>query len=104
MSEDGYGVMFDANGVRLRMSVVRELNPAPFAILSWVVVDIRAMVKALGAKGVVFERYGFSSRMSWGFGLRRTGRRWHGLRMWMGIRYRSRNFRGRCGGVGNCVN
>lgn len=59
VGEDGYGIMFDANGVRLRMSVVRELTPAPFTILSWVVTDIRSMVKSLLNQGVVFERYGF---------------------------------------------
>jgi catechol 2,3-dioxygenase-like lactoylglutathione lyase family enzyme len=60
VGQDDYGVMFDVNGVRLRMSVVGgEFKPAPFTILSWVVADIGAMVKALGSKGVVFERYGF---------------------------------------------
>ena len=58
--EDEYGVMFDANGVRLRMSVVGgEFKPAPFTILSWVVSDIGPMVQALGSVGVIFERYGF---------------------------------------------
>jgi hypothetical protein len=41
------------------MSVVRELTPYPFTILSWVVADIRSMVKSLVNQGVVFERYGF---------------------------------------------
>jgi hypothetical protein len=59
VGEDAYGIMFDANGVRLRISVVRELTPAPFTILSWVVADIRSMVSALADRGVVFERYGF---------------------------------------------
>jgi catechol 2,3-dioxygenase-like lactoylglutathione lyase family enzyme len=60
VGEDPYGVIFDANGVRLRMSIVGgELKPAPFTILSWVVSDIRSMVMALGTRGVVFERYGF---------------------------------------------
>lgn len=60
VGEDAYGIMFDANGVRLRMSVVgKNSKPAPFTILGWVVVDIRAMVAALVGRGVVFERYGF---------------------------------------------
>ena len=60
VSEDPYGVMFDANGVALRMSVVgSELKPAPFTILGWTVTDIRAMIPALESKGVVFERYDF---------------------------------------------
>ncbi len=59
VGEDAYGIMLDANGVRLRISVVRELTAAPFTILSWVVADIRSMVSALADRGVVFERYGF---------------------------------------------
>ncbi|HUB60147.1 MAG TPA: VOC family protein [Puia sp.] len=58
--EDSYGVMFDANGVKLRMSVVgSELKPAPYTILSWLVPDIRAMIPAMESKGVKFERYDF---------------------------------------------
>jgi len=60
VAEDPYGVMFDANGVTLRMSVVgSELKPAPFTILGWSVADIRAVIPALESKGVVFERYDF---------------------------------------------
>jgi len=60
VGEDPYGVMFDANGVKLRMSVVgSELKPVPFTILGWAVPDIRAMIPALESKGVVFERYDF---------------------------------------------
>jgi len=58
--EDSYGVMFDANGVKLRMSVVgSELKPAPYTILGWLVPDIRAMIPAMESKGVKFERYDF---------------------------------------------
>jgi catechol 2,3-dioxygenase-like lactoylglutathione lyase family enzyme len=60
VGEDPYGVMFDANGVKLRMSVVgSELKPAPFTILGWAVPDIRAMIPAMESKGVKFERYDF---------------------------------------------
>ncbi len=54
---DPYGITFDANGGELRMTFVREINPAPYSILSWVVPDIGAFVSGLAAKGVVFERY-----------------------------------------------
>ncbi len=54
---DPFGITFDANGVELRMSFVREIKPAPYSILSWVVADIGASVDALTAKEVVFERY-----------------------------------------------
>jgi catechol 2,3-dioxygenase-like lactoylglutathione lyase family enzyme len=54
---DPFGITFDANGVELRMSFVREIKPAPYSVLSWVVTDIAAFVPALAAKGVAFERY-----------------------------------------------
>ena len=60
VNEDHYGIMFDANGVKLRMSVVgSELKSAPYTILGWAVADIQAMVKTLQSRGVVFERFDF---------------------------------------------
>ncbi|HVS96387.1 MAG TPA: VOC family protein [Puia sp.] len=56
-SVDDYGVMYDAGGTTLRMSFVRELHPAPYSILSWMVRDIHSVMKGLKAKGVVFEMY-----------------------------------------------
>ena len=54
-SEDSYGIMFDSNGICLRMSVVRDFKPAPYSVLSWVVADINAMIEGLSSKGVKFE-------------------------------------------------
>jgi catechol 2,3-dioxygenase-like lactoylglutathione lyase family enzyme len=54
---DDYGIVYDANGIRLRLSFVQELHPAPYSILCWVVPDIYVMVAGLKAKGVVFEQY-----------------------------------------------
>ena len=54
---DDYGVVYDVNGVRLRMSFVQELKPAPYSVLSWVVPDIHFLVAELKKKGVVFEVY-----------------------------------------------
>jgi hypothetical protein len=56
-SVDDYGVMYNAGGVTLRMSFVRELHPAPYSILSWMVTDIGAVIAGLKARGVVFEVY-----------------------------------------------
>ncbi|HET6252819.1 MAG TPA: VOC family protein [Puia sp.] len=67
VGEDPYGVMFDANGVLLRMSVVgAEFKPAPFTIFGWAVKDVRAMADALVERGVSFERYGFIEQDKWG--------------------------------------
>jgi hypothetical protein len=57
LAADDYGVMYDVNGRRLRLSFVRELQPAPYSILCWVVPEIFSVVADLMAKGVVFERY-----------------------------------------------
>lgn len=57
--EDDYGLEFDANGACLRIALVRELTPAPFTVLGWIVEDIASMVVALTEKGVVFERFGY---------------------------------------------
>jgi hypothetical protein len=57
LAADDYGVMYDVNGRRLRLSYVQELKPAPYSVLCWVVPDIRAAIAALVLKEVVFEQY-----------------------------------------------
>jgi len=57
VTADDYGVMYDVNGRRLRLSFVRELKPAPYSILSWMVQDISAVIRELKGRGVVFEIY-----------------------------------------------
>jgi len=59
ISEDGFAVVFDANGTTLRVAIVREVVPAPYTVLGWDVEDIAATVHRLSAAGVVFERYGW---------------------------------------------
>ena len=56
-SVDDFGVMYNAGGTTLRMSFVRELRPAPYSILSWMVNDIHSVIDGLKARGVVFEVY-----------------------------------------------
>ena len=50
-------LLFDANGVRLRVTKIDELSPQPFTVAGWSVRDIEATVDALLAKGVRFQRY-----------------------------------------------
>ena len=57
VSKDHYAMMFEANGVRLRIALVQEFNPAPFTILGWIVPDIAGTIRELAMKGVVFQRY-----------------------------------------------
>ena len=57
LSEDGFAVVFDAQGTMLRVTIVQEVVPAPYTVLGWDVRDIAAMVSGLAEAGVVFERY-----------------------------------------------
>jgi len=55
--DDGFALVFDLNGVMLRISKVNEFTPAPSTVLGWESHDIISDVTRLAAKGVVFERY-----------------------------------------------
>ena len=55
--EDDFAVVFDLNGVTLRISTVKDHQAQPHTVLGWEVKDIVAEVKALNAKGVKFQTY-----------------------------------------------
>jgi len=57
--DDDFSLVFDLNGVPLRVQKVRELQPQPFTALGWQVADVAATVGALRKRGVTFERYPF---------------------------------------------
>jgi catechol 2,3-dioxygenase-like lactoylglutathione lyase family enzyme len=59
VDEDGFAIVFDANGTMLRISIARELTPAQHTVLGWQVEDIVQSVKELAAAGVKFTRYAF---------------------------------------------
>jgi len=59
VSDDGFALVFDANGVMLRIAKASEFKPQPFTILGWKVDDIGDFAGQLSAKGISFERYGF---------------------------------------------
>lgn len=59
VSEDGFALVFDANGVMLRVAQVREIAAAPYTVLGWEVSNIFAKVKEMKQAGVQFERYSF---------------------------------------------
>lgn len=62
VAEDGFAVVFDSNGVTLRMSIVGKPVIAPYTVLGWMVADVGAKVKELEQNGVKFERYSFLSQ------------------------------------------
>ncbi len=60
VSDDGFALVFDANGIMVRVAKVPpQFTPAQFTILGWQVSEIEKVVAGLVAKGVQFERYGF---------------------------------------------
>jgi predicted enzyme related to lactoylglutathione lyase len=56
-ADDGFALVFDAGGTMLRVTTVRELQPAGYTVLGWNVADIAATVRKLTRRGVAFQRY-----------------------------------------------
>src|SRR5258706_14941693 len=59
VSQDGFALTFDAGGTMLRVATVKELKPAGYTVLGWLVPNIKEAVGGLRTKGVAFHRYGF---------------------------------------------
>jgi len=57
MEEPPFALVFDANGIMLRLGMAKEIAPAHGTVLGWQVPEIRATVEALSHAGVRFERY-----------------------------------------------
>jgi catechol 2,3-dioxygenase-like lactoylglutathione lyase family enzyme len=62
ISDDGFALVFDANGTMLRIAKVSDLKPAQFTILGWQVMQIKKTVAELKARGVKFENYGMKDQ------------------------------------------
>ena len=58
LSRDPFALLFDAGNAHLRVTPVQEFTPQPFTVLGWDVQDIEGHIRALTAKGVVFEQFG----------------------------------------------
>ena len=59
VKDDGFALVFEANGIMVRAAKMKEVKPLPFTVLGWQVVGIENVVRALAAKGVKFEVVGF---------------------------------------------
>ena len=55
--EKPFALVFDANGIMLRLTPGGEHKPAPGTVLGWEVESIEATVEQLIAAGVEFQRY-----------------------------------------------
>src|ERR1700761_5018061 len=54
-----FALVFDANGIMLRLSITKQRSALPSTVLGWDVPDIQATVSELDAAGIRFERYSF---------------------------------------------
>jgi catechol 2,3-dioxygenase-like lactoylglutathione lyase family enzyme len=59
VQEDGFAVVFECNGIRLRAVKMKEVEPSHFTILGWEVKPIENAIKSLRDRGVQFETFGF---------------------------------------------
>ena len=59
LTEDSYGMEFEASGGLLRVTYVEKLTPQPFTVLGWEADDILSTVIKLKANGIICERYNF---------------------------------------------
>ncbi len=73
VKDDGFALVFDANGIMVRAAKMKEVTPAQFTVLGWQVSDIEGVVRALQAKGVRFEVFGFFKQDELGIWTAPTG-------------------------------
>jgi catechol 2,3-dioxygenase-like lactoylglutathione lyase family enzyme len=55
--EPPFALVFEANGIMLRLGMAKELPPAHGTVLGWQVPDIIAAIRELEEAGVRFERF-----------------------------------------------
>ena len=55
--ESPYALVFDANGIMLRLGMAKERPPVTGTVLGWQVPSATAAVAALKESGISFERY-----------------------------------------------
>lgn len=73
--EPPFALVFEANGIMLRLGMGKELPPARGTVLGWQVPDIAAAVKDLEQAGIRFERYDFMKQDELGIWTTPTGAR-----------------------------
>jgi catechol 2,3-dioxygenase-like lactoylglutathione lyase family enzyme len=59
LNQDQFALVFDANGIMLRVTTVQEVVTAPYTVLGWQVADLRSTTGKLRDAGVELERYPF---------------------------------------------
>jgi predicted enzyme related to lactoylglutathione lyase len=59
VKDDGFALVFEANGIMVRAAKMKEVTPAQFTVLGWQVNGIEDVVNGLQKRGVRFEIFGF---------------------------------------------
>ena len=59
ISSDPFADEFEADGTRLRVTIVPKLAPQEFTVLGWHVDNIRTAIRSLYDKGIRCQQYGF---------------------------------------------
>jgi catechol 2,3-dioxygenase-like lactoylglutathione lyase family enzyme len=73
VKDDGFALVFDANGIMVRVAKGQQFTPAKYTILGWEVHEIEKIVSRLQERGVVFERFGFFKQDELGIWTAPTG-------------------------------
>jgi catechol 2,3-dioxygenase-like lactoylglutathione lyase family enzyme len=73
VKDDGFALVFDANGIMIRVAKAPAFKPAQFTILGWQVSEIENVVRELQKKGVHFEIFGFFKQDDLGIWTAPTG-------------------------------
>jgi catechol 2,3-dioxygenase-like lactoylglutathione lyase family enzyme len=73
VKDDGFALVFDANGIMVRAAKMKEVVPAQFTVLGWQVRNIENVVRGLQGKGVKFEIFGFFKQDELGIWTAPTG-------------------------------
>ncbi|HEY9142072.1 MAG TPA: VOC family protein [Bryobacteraceae bacterium] len=71
--EPPFALVFDANGIMLRLGMGKERAPVQGTVLGWQVPDIVAAVTDLAQAGIRFERYDFMKQDELGIWTTPTG-------------------------------
>jgi catechol 2,3-dioxygenase-like lactoylglutathione lyase family enzyme len=73
--EPPFALVFDANGIMIRLGMGKEIPKFPGTVLGWQVPDIESAVQELADAGVVFERYEWMKQDERGIWTSPTGAR-----------------------------
>ncbi len=73
VADEPFALVFDMNGVMLRIAKVEQVTLVPNTVLGWIVPDIRRAIAELTAKQVQFQRYPGMSQDDFGVWTSPTG-------------------------------